>query len=200
MSIDFLVTSLIVVVVPGTGVIYTLSVALTHGRRQGLVASFACTLGIIPHLIAAVFGLSSFLHAGALAFRFIKYLGVAYLLYLAYTMMRSEGTLAANDLGERDTGSVILRGILLNLLNPKLTLFFFAFLPQFLAADASAAAMLGLGSVFMAMTIAVFAGYAVLASRLRGAFTANARVQQRIGQSMGLLLAGFAVKLALIEE
>jgi threonine/homoserine/homoserine lactone efflux protein len=203
MSLDFLLTSLIVVVIPGTGVIYTVSVALSRGRRSGVIAAVGCTLGIVPHLIAAVFGLSAFLHAGALAFRILKYAGVAYLLFLAYTMLRSKGSPETRGRAERKdqaAGAVITRGILLNLLNPKLTLFFFAFLPQFLSTDASLALLVGLGAVFMAMTFAVFAVYAALAARAGTAFASSTRIRRRIEQSMGLLLAGFAVRLALTEE
>jgi len=123
MGIEFLITSLIVVVVPGTGVIYTVSVALSGGRRRGLIAAVGCTLGIVPHLLAAVFGLSGFMYAGALAFRVLKYAGVAYLLFLAVTMARAK-TAAFDNHGESPAGAarVIVRGILLNLLNPKLTL------------------------------------------------------------------------------
>lgn len=201
-SLDFLLTSLIVVVIPGTGVVYTVSVALSRGRSNGLIASIGCTLGIVPHLIAAVFGLSAFLHAGALAFRVLKYAGAAYLLYLAYTMIRSNAASALTDgeSEEKASGSVVLRGVLLNLLNPKLTLFFFAFLPQFLSTETSLPSLLGLGLVFMAMTLMVFAGYAVLAARLRAAVSRDTQIQKRIEQSMGLLLAGFAVKLALTDQ
>jgi threonine/homoserine/homoserine lactone efflux protein len=202
MSLEFLLTSLIVVVAPGTGVIYTVSVALARGRRDGLIASAGCTLGIVPHLMAAVFGLSAFLHAGALAFRVLKYVGVAYLLFLAYSMIRSEtgSAPAGSEAQGRAAGSVILRGVLLNLLNPKLTLFFFAFLPQFLPSEASSAALLSLGSVFMAMTLVIFAGYAVLAAGVGVAFAEKSGIRRRIEQSMGLLLAGFALKLAFTER
>lgn len=203
MSVDFLLTSLIVVVVPGTGVIYTVSVALARGSRNGVIAAFGCTLGIVPHLVAAVFGLSAFLHAGALAFRVLKYAGVAYLLFLAYSMLRSDGSAQAFGDGGRENRaarSVITRGVLLNLLNPKLTLFFFAFLPQFLTTDASLPSLLGLGGVFMAMTLFVFAVYAALAARAGTAVASSSRIRRRIEQSMGMLLAGFAVRLALSEE
>ena len=201
MSLDFLATSLIVVVIPGTGVVYTVSVALSSGQRNGLIAAAGCTLGIVPHLLAAAFGLSAFIHAGALAFRIVKYAGVAYLLYLAYGMVRSKGGgLGEETVEETRPRAVVLRGILLNLLNPKLTLFFFAFLPQFLPAETSLSSLLGLGLVFMAMTLAVFAVYAVLAAQVRTAFSQATGLRRRVEQSMGLLLAGFAVRLALVED
>jgi threonine/homoserine/homoserine lactone efflux protein len=200
-SVDFLLTSLIVVVIPGTGVIYTVSVAMSRGGRTGVIAAVGCTLGIVPHLIAAVFGLSAFLHAGALAFRILKYSGIAYLIFLSYSMIRSHSTTALDGRQprERAAGAVVLRGILLNLLNPKLTLFFFAFLPQFLSSQASLPSLFGLGVVFMAMTFVVFAGYAGLAGKLGAAFASSTRIRRRIERSMGLLLAGFAVKLALTD-
>ena len=202
MGLDFLATSLIVVVIPGTGVIYTVSVALAQGRRRGLVAAVGCTLGIVPHLIAAVFGLSGFLHAGALAFRILKYAGVIYLLFLAASMLRSKGATAFDNDDPAPTGSasVVVRGVLLNLLNPKLTVFFFAFLPQFVPSTATTSSLLGLGAVFMALTLAVFAVYSVVASRLREAFATDSRARRRLENSMAGLLAGFAVKLAFTDQ
>ncbi len=201
MGIEFLITSLIVVVVPGTGVIYTVSVALSGGRRRGLIAAVGCTLGIVPHLLAAVFGLSGFMHAGALAFRVLKYAGVAYLLFLAVTMARAK-TAAFDNHGESPAGAarVIVRGILLNLLNPKLTLFFFAFLPQFLSVDAATVSLLWLGAVFMALTLAVFAVYAVAAAGVRDVFLEKAGLRQWLQRSMAALLAAFAIKLAFTEQ
>jgi threonine/homoserine/homoserine lactone efflux protein len=202
MRLEFLMTSLIVVVIPGTGVIYTVSVALTHGRRRGLVAAIGCTLGIVPHLIAAVFGLSGFLHAGALAFRMLKYAGVIYLLFLAVSMFRSTGATAFDNHDPAPTGSasIVARGVLLNLLNPKLTVFFFAFLPQFVPSTATTSALLGLGAVFMVLTLGVFAIYAVIAARLCDAFATDSRGRRRLEKSMAGLLAGFAVKLAFTDQ
>lgn len=202
MGLDFLATSLIVVVIPGTGVIYTVSTALARGRNTGLNAAIGCTLGIVPHLLAAALGLSAFLHAGALAFRVLKYAGVAYLLFLAYGMIRSNAAGGLPDQPTRQAGtrSVVRKGILLNLLNPKLTLFFFAFLPQFLPAEASLGSLLGLGAAFMVMTLAVFAIYAVLAAAISNAFATSMTLRRRVEQAMGLLLAGFAVRLAMVES
>jgi threonine/homoserine/homoserine lactone efflux protein len=200
MSIEFLITSLIVVVVPGTGVIYTVSVALGSGRRRGLIAAIGCTLGIVPHLLAAVLGLSGFMHAGALAFRILKYVGVAYLLFLAVSMARAKVVFGEREEDPTGATRVIVRGILLNLLNPKLTLFFFAFLPQFLSVDAATVSLLGLGAVFMALTLAVFALYAIGAARVGEMFREKAGLRQWLQRSMAALLAGFAIKLAFTEQ
>src|SRR5438445_11945906 len=135
-SIDFLVTSLIVVVSPGTGVLYTLAAGLSRGSRASVVAAFGCTLGIVPHMAAAIMGLAALLHTSALAFQTLKYLGVAYLLYMAWTALRERGALRGEKgVGARSATQVIISAILINLLNPKLSMFFFAFLPQFVSAN-----------------------------------------------------------------
>ena len=136
MSIEFLITSLIVVVSPGTGVLYTLAAGLSRGSRASVVAAFGCTLGIVPHMAAAIMGLAALLHTSALAFETLKYLGVAYLLYMAWSALRENGALRVEqEVGARSAMQVTVTAILINILNPKLSIFFFAFLPQFVSAD-----------------------------------------------------------------
>ena len=135
-SWEFLITSLIVVASPGTGVLYTLAAGLSRGSRASLVAAFGCTLGIVPHMAAAILGLAALLHTSAVAFQTFKYLGVAYLLYMAWKTLRERGALAVDpDVGRRSALQVIVTGVLINILNPKLSIFFLAFLPQFVSAD-----------------------------------------------------------------
>src|SRR6185295_17221403 len=160
MTLSFLLTSLIVVASPGTGVLYTLAVALTLGARPSLAAALGCTLGIVPHMIAAMLGLAAVLHTNALAFAALKWCGVAYLLYMAWQALRETGALAITAEGARKSDRrVIVTAILINILNPKLSIFFFAFLPQFIAADEPhpLARLLELSAVFMLMTFVVFA-------------------------------------------
>ncbi len=183
MGLDFLVTSLIVVIAPGTGVLYTLAVGLGCGRAASLFAALGCTLGIVPHLLAAVFGLAALLHASAVAFQAVKIAGVVFLLYMAWTMLRAGGPLSVDaDAAGRARlmapGRIVLRGILLNILNPKLSLFFLAFLPQFVAADSAAAVgqMLLLGAVFMGLTLVVFIGYGLMAAGASELVLARPRV------------------------
>ena len=134
MNVEFLVTSLVIVITPGIGVLYTMAAGLSRGARAGVVAAIACTLGIVPHMVAAMTGLAALLHASALAFEGLKVLGVAYLLYLAWRTFRDEGSLSIDaSRHERSARDVLVTGIVINLLNPKLTLFFFAFLPQFVS-------------------------------------------------------------------
>jgi threonine/homoserine/homoserine lactone efflux protein len=170
MSIAFLLTTLIVVATPGTGVVYTLAAGLSRGRRASVVAAFGCTLGIVPHLLATVTGVAALLHASATAFQILKYAGVAYLLYMAWATLRDKDALSVEGGASPVSASrTIVRGVLINLLNPKLTMFFFAFLPQFVDPGEPRALprMLALGGVFMLATFVVFAAYGVLAASVR---------------------------------
>ncbi|MFI8216448.1 LysE family translocator [Streptomyces sp. NPDC085932] len=180
MSLAFLLTTLIVVATPGTGVVYTLAAALSRGRRASVVAAMGCTLGIVPHLLATVTGVAALLHASATAFQVLKYAGVAYLLYMAWATLRDRDALGA---GERESAplsarQVIVRGVLINILNPKLTIFFFAFLPQFVTPGEPHALMrmAGLGGVFMLATFLVFAAYGLLAASVRSQVLGRPRV------------------------
>lgn len=171
MGIEFLVTTLIVVASPGTGALYTIAAGLGRGGRASLWAAFGCTLGIVPHMLAAITGLAAILHTSALAFEIIKYLGVAYLLYMAWATLRETGALSVEgSREEKSAGQVIVESILINILNPKLSIFFFAFLPQFVPASApnGLMQMLELSGVFMAMTFVVFAIYGLFAAAIRG--------------------------------
>jgi len=170
MTLEFLLTSLVVVLLPGTGVIYTLAIGLGRGFRASIAASFGCTLGIVPAAVASIVGLAALLHTSALAFMVIKYLGVAYLFYMAWKILRDDSVMEVSEDREKQSMTrIAVTGALLNVLNPKLSLFFLAFLPQFVSADTASptAQLIGLAGVFMAMTFAVFVVY--------GAFAAAAR-------------------------
>ena len=171
MSVEFLLTSFIVIVSPGTGVLYTLATGLSRGSRASVVAAFGCTIGIVPHMAAAIMGLAALLHTSALAFQTFKYVGVAYLLYMAWNTLRERGALKVEkEVGARSAVQVTVTAILVNILNPKLSIFFFAFLPQFVSAGDPHPLphMLELSAVFMLMTFVVFVGYGVFAGLLRG--------------------------------
>lgn len=170
MSIEFLFTSFIIVLLPGTGVIYTLAIGLGRGFRPSVIAAFGCTLGIVPHLLASIVGLAAILHASALAFQVVKYLGVLYLFYMAWGILSDGGALDVEARKDRTSAFRLVRdGIALNVLNPKLSVFFLAFLPQFVTPGATSP-MLEMGilsAVFMAMTFVVFIIYGALAASAR---------------------------------
>ena len=202
-SLDFLLTALIVVLIPGTGVVYTLSVALLLGFRASVWAALGCTLGIVPHLFASILGLTAVMHLSALAFQALKYAGAAYLIYLAWNLWRDTGALGIREnAGESRSGDIVLKAVLLNLLNPKLTLFFLAFLPQFIPARATTplATLLTLSGIFMAMTVAVFVFYGLLASQARSRILQSARILAGARRGFAGLLAFLGVKLALAER
>ena len=170
MSTEFLLTSIFVVATPGTGVLYTMAAGLSRGAHASIVAAVGCTLGIIPHMVAAITGLAALLHTSALAFQTLKYLGVVYLIYMAWSTVRDKGALTVEeDTAPRSATRVIVSGILINILNPKLTIFFFAFLPQFISSNEPDAflRMIGLSSVFMVLTFVVFIGYGAFAAAIR---------------------------------
>lgn len=203
MSLEFLLTSLVVVVSPGTGVLYTLAAALSRGSRASIIAAIGCTLGIVPQMIAAMLGLAVLLNASAAAFQVVKYVGVAYLLYLAWSALRERGALAVDrEVNARSAFRVILTAILINLLNPKLTLFFFAFLPQFIGLHEAQplAHMLLMSLVFMAMTLVVFVGYGLLASVARDQIVARPRVMLWMRRTFAAAFVGLAARLALAER
>ncbi|MGV4984785.1 LysE family translocator [Streptomyces sp. NPDC001709] len=200
MSLAFLLTTLVLVVTPGTGVVYTLSAALSHGRRASVLAAFACTLGIVPHVLATVTGLAALLNASAAAFQALKYAGVAYLLYMAWATLRDKSAITVDEGGApRSAGGVILRGVLINLLNPKLTLFFFAFLPQFVNPHEPHALvrMLGLSGVFMGLTFVVFTLYGILAASVRDRITSRPAVMVWLRRSFAGSFVALGAKLAL---
>jgi threonine/homoserine/homoserine lactone efflux protein len=202
MRIEFLITSLIVVVTPGIGVLFTLSAAITRGSRAAVVAAIGCTLGIVPHALAAIVGLAAVLQTSAIAFQTLKYLGVGYLLYLAYKTLREHGGLTVDAAPERSSWEVIRSAIFVNLLNPKLSLFFFAFLPQFLNPrdPHPIAAMTLLSAVFMLLTFIVFVAYGLLAARVREKILSRPKVLVWFRRSFALAFVGLAGKLALAER
>lgn len=200
---EFLITSLVVVLIPGTGVIYTVSTGLFCGWRASIAAALGCTLGILPHLTASILGLSAILHMSAIAFQIVKYAGVIYLLYLSWSMWRQTGslTLSASD-ATKSLGQIIVRGILINILNPKLSIFFLAFLPLFVAPDVSSPMfqMSVLSAVFMAMTFIVFVLYGLSANYVRKHIVSSPKVITWLQKSFAAIFAALGAKLALAEQ
>jgi threonine/homoserine/homoserine lactone efflux protein len=203
MTLSFLLTTLIVVASPGTGVLYTLAVALAQGSRASVVAAFGCTLGIVPQLIATMLGLAAILHTSALAFAALKWCGVAYLLYMAWQALRESGALAISAApSAKSDRRVIVTAVLINILNPKLSIFFLAFLPQFIAADEPhpLARMLELSAAFMAMTFAVFALYGLFAASVRDRVISRPKVMAWLRRSFAAGFAALGARLALAER
>jgi len=200
---EFLITSLVVVLIPGTGVVFTVSVGLAQDRRASFFASVGCTLGILPHLLATVLGLAAVMHTSALAFQLLKYAGVAYLFYLAWATWRDRSAFAVQTVESKARAlSLVVKAFLLNILNPKLTIFFLAFLPQFVPAGAESPVLhlLGLSGVFMLMTFCVFVVYGLLAHAFRKAVIESARVQAWLRRGFAGAFAALGAQLAVSER
>ena len=204
MSVEFLITSLVVILIPGTGVIYTVAAGLASGRRSSIAAAFGCTLGILPHITASIFGLAAILHTSAVLFQMLKYAGAAYLIYLAYQILKERGPLrlGTGDAVPRRTHSIIRTGFVINILNPKLSMFFMAFLPQFIQANGTTALveMAGLGGLFMAMTFAVFIVYGSFAAAVGDKVLGSDTVMRWMRRTVAVAFAGFGLRLALAER
>ena len=200
---EFFITSLIVVLIPGTGVIYTISIGLFLGWRASIYAALGCTVGIIPHLLASIIGLAVVLHMSAIAFQIIKFIGVAYLLYLAWSMWQETGALKIGD-KKNNVGAwgIGIRGFLINILNPKLSLFFLAFLPQFVApeTDSPILNMLLLSGIFMGMTLFVFIIYGLFASNVRAYIVHSPNVMKMAQRTFAVIFAMLGAKLAMAER
>ena len=203
MSIEFLITSIVVILLPGTGVLYTLALGLGRGFRASVAAAFGCTLGILPAAVASIIGLAAVLHASALAFQIIKYLGVAYLFYMAWSILRDGGALdVPEDRSPKGHVRIAVNGMLLNVLNPKLSLFFLAFLPQFVPAQAAQAtpALLMLAGAFMALTFVVFVGYGACAALARDYVISRPRTVLWLKRSFAATFGFLGLRLALAER
>ena len=203
MNTEFLITSLIVVLIPGTGVLFTISTGLSRGWRASIFAAVGCTAGIIPHLVASVLGLAAILHTSAVAFQILKFLGVLYLAYLAWEMWKDSGKVQLETrYGEKKYQKIAVRAFLINILNPKLSVFFLAFLPQFVpnGAESPIPYMLFLSAVFMLMTLTVFIGYGVLANQVRHYISQSPKIVNGIQRVFSGLFVAIGFKLATMER
>ncbi len=203
MSIEFLVTSFVVIASPGTGVLYTLAAGLSRGSRASVVAAFGCTIGIVPHMAAAILGLAALLHTSALAFQTFKVLGVAYLLYMAWNTLRERGALRVEkEIDTRSAVQVTVTAILINILNPKLSIFFLAFLPQFVSAGEPEPLwrMLALSGIFMLMTFVVFVGYGLFAASIRDHVISRPRVLRWMRRSFAGAFVALGARLAFADR
>lgn len=203
MSIEFLFTSFIVVLLPGTGVIYTIAIGLGRGFKASVAAATGCTLGIVPAATASILGLAAIFHTSALAFMFVKYLGVVYLFYMAWSILRDKGLMEVSENASKQSlFRTALDGTLLNVLNPKLSLFFVAFLPQFVPIEkaGSIGYLVYLAAVFMLMTFVVFVIYGAFAARARAFVIDSPSVLLWMKRLFAGTFAFLGLKLALADR
>lgn len=197
-SIEFLVTSLIVVISPGSGAIYTIATGLTRGGKASLFAAVGCTLGIIPHMVLAIAGLALVFVTSPYLFTILKFLGVSYLLYMAWSSLKEKGTFHfEQENKEHSAFEIISYAVFINLFNPKLPLFFLAFLPQFVRTDTTTPTwdMLLLVAIFMLITLVVFMFYGTFAAMMRQHVVGKPVVLKWLRRSFALGFIGLGMKL-----
>lgn len=201
-SMEFFITAIVVVLIPGTGVIYTVSNGIFNGKKSSISAAIGCTAGIIPHLMAGILGLSAIMHISATIFQIVKYAGVVYLFYLAWGLWKDKGVIQFESKKEKDLSSIAKRGFLISILNPKLTIFFLAFLPQFINCNSKFSTtiqLLGMSLIFMIMTLSIFIIYGILGTSVRAFFIGSEKRLRRMQQSFAIIFAGLGIKLAISD-
>ena len=203
MTVEFLLTALVVVLLPGTGVVYTIAIGLGRGFIPSVAAAIGCTFGIVPAAAASILGLAAVFHTSAIAFLFVKYLGVAYLFYMAFSILRDEGFMQVNeDRVEKSLSRTAMEGTLLNVLNPKLSLFFVAFLPQFVPTEKAGSIeyLAFLAFIFMLMTFLVFVVYGAFAAKARTYVIESPSVMRWVKRLFAGTFAFLGLKLALADQ
>ncbi|NQZ83808.1 MAG: LysE family translocator [Colwellia sp.] len=199
MTLEYLVAALVIILIPGTGVIYTVGIGLVHKRLSMVYAALGCTLAISPHLLASIFGLSALLNSSAVLFNIVKFLGVIYLLYMAYNLFMDKGVLEFRPNQDKvNNNAIIKNGFLVNALNPKLSIFFLAFIPQFVSksSESPLLSMFILGLVFMLMTFIVFVIYGYFANLLQYKVIQSRGVIKSMQKFFAVIFAILAYKMA----
>lgn len=197
LSFEYLLTTFIICVSPGIGVVYTLSSTLGGGIRAGFWAATGCTAATVLHLVFAMAGLAAVLHTSAVLFQTIKFAGVAYLMWMAWAVLHDRGGLSLRPSEPAAPGALIRRGILLNILNPKIPLFFVAFIPQFVPTGSPVGLLVELGFGFTLMTFTVFMGYVMLAATGRQRLLQSERAMNWLRRAFAASFAALGLKLAL---
>jgi threonine/homoserine/homoserine lactone efflux protein len=223
----FIAAGVLLNLTPGPDVLYILSQSIKSGWRTGAVAALGITVGCLVHVTAATLGLSALMAASGTAFSVLKWLGAAYLVFVGWSMLGMGGQkahhdprlalddainkVAADAISERASGfndpriqlnNVFARGFWTNVLNPKVALFFLAFLPQFIApgVEHKTWTFLLLGLIFVANSVCISLGYAALGAAISQRFAVMARGFQRLERLAGVLFIGFGLKLALMDN
>ena len=198
-GMEFIVTTLVVVMSPGPGAMLTISSGLNRGMRASFITAFGCTLGIVPHLIAALLGLAVVFHTNGYAFNVLKLIGVGYLLYMAWKALCERTAVNPNVESMNPTSAVFMirNAMLLNLFNPKLPLFFLAFLPQFISSDSSTPTqdMLLLSAFFMLLTLLIFMLYGAFSAIVRRRVLEKPHVMRWMNRIFALSFVCLGIKL-----
>jgi threonine/homoserine/homoserine lactone efflux protein len=194
-----LLSALVISLVPGPDMLFVAATGMARGPRAGVAGALGVSGGVLIHTLAAAIGLSALIHSSASVFEAIRWVGIAYLLWLAFSSLRATDTDLAPETEPESSSlvTVAARGALTNLLNPKVILFFLAFLPQFVdpARGAVWAQLLVLGLGFAAVGLAVDATIGLASGRARGRLGRSPRVRRAIDRLAALVFVGLAVRL-----
>lgn len=197
----FTAASLLLIVTPGQDMILVMSRSITQGAAAGVVTAAGVSVGLVGHSALAALGLGALLQASAWMYLALKWVGAAYLVYLGVQLLRTPpaGALTLASAAPRSLGRLFADGALSNLANPKIAVFYFAFLPQFVAPGAAqpTLTLLVLGVAFAALTFAVKGPVGLAAAALSGWLRARPRVLRSLFQASGLVLIGLGARLAL---
>lgn len=195
----FTSASLLLALAPGPDNLFVLTQAALKGRLVGLVVTLGLCTGLIVHTSAVALGVAAVFQASALAFNLLKYAGAAYLLYLAWGAFRAGASVLSSESDQEiSLARYYLRGIVMNVTNPKVSIFFLAFLPQFTRPEMGSLPlqMLVLGAVFILATLLVFGAISLLAGVLGQWLRRSARAQQLLNKTAAVVFAALALKLA----
>ena len=201
--VTFSVASVALGLAPGPDNIFVLTQSALHGRSAGIAVMLGLCTGLIGHSLAVAFGVAAIFQTSAIAFSVLKVVGAAYLLYLAWKAFRaSVEKLDGEECGEVGLWKLYRRGIIMNITNPKVSIFFLAFLPQFVDAKRGPVSLqiLALGGLFVLATILVFGSIALLAGTLGGWLNRSARTQRILNRVAGTVFVCLALKLATAER
>ena len=194
----FFFATLLVVIAPGPGMLFVISRSIAGGRKAGIVSALGASAGIAVHILAAGFGLSLILIATETGFRIMKWVGGIYLIFLAWKAFTHRQALTLES-GKDDTGhtSVFWQGLLVNALNPKVALFFIAFIPQFVnpASGSVSVQMMVLGTIFMVLTVIIFSAYGISAAIIRRWLIERPRVNRLIDWATGSLFVFLGIRM-----
>lgn len=201
--LSFIGVSLLLIIAPGPDNIFVMAQSISYGKKEGIATALGLCSGVTIHTLAASIGLSAILYQSNIAFSILKYLGAFYLLYLAYQAFRS-----SNEVGEfakpkkQTLPALYRRGFLMNVLNPKVSLFFLAFLPQFIEKNGISVPlqMIVLGLTFMILTLIVFSIIAIFAGSLGEKLLQNEKSSRIINLSQGAIFTGIGLKLFFMDK
>ncbi|KMM38057.1 LysE family translocator [Guptibacillus hwajinpoensis] len=201
--LSFFGAAVLLTLMPGPDNLFVLAQSISQNKQAGIATSLGLCSGLLVHITAAAVGISALLYQSSLAFSIVKYLGAAYLLYMAYQAFRERGaTSTINNQQSRSYSSLYRKGIVMNILNPKVSLFFLALLPQFIDQNAGypALQMVLLGGIFIIQALLIFSGISLFAGKLSTIVSRNEKASRRINLLKGTLLAVIGIQIAFSEK